>query len=362
MADPDLSTPTGLATYLASTPYASTSIETISGGYAAFVYRVTLKEPLKETGGKTVVVKHSLGYAAQSLTETANAGSSSGGTIKSVERMDFEHEAFELVASNPALSTVVHVPRVHAYDRHTHTLIMSDAAPCQLLSTVLQEADDELIARIGRALGDFMGQFHKWTSLPEQAGARKRFLENKSSWDDVLLRRWRRAIAAVKKYGLEPEWMAKVQQAELEDAQSGGPVICMADFWFDNILVSTTGDLQIVVVDWETVRTSRPELDVALLMTDAWALEHVQKSIPLMREFFKAYKMYMALDETHMAMYAGRDVLSYGVLQSWVQDRDESVKQSIVRLGLDLLEAVHTNNKESLKKNPVLADMYRYLI
>ncbi|CAE6517650.1 unnamed protein product [Rhizoctonia solani] len=358
MADLDFTTPTGLATYLASTPYASTSIETISGGHTAFLYRVVLKEPLKETGEKTVVVKHSLEFAAQSIIEIANGGSGPGGITLSVERMDFEHEALELVASNPALSTVVRVPRVHAYDRNTRTIVMSDVAPCQLLSTVLQEADDELIARIGHALGDFMGQFHKWTSLPEQAGVRKRFLENETSRKDVLLIRWQLAIAAAKKYGLEREWMEKMQQEGLVDANSGGSVICMADFWFDNILVSTTGDLQIYIVDWETVRTARPELDVAHFTTAAYTLEHVYKPIPLMREFFKAYKTHMDLDETHMATYGGRDMLSFGVIQPWVRHRDEGVKQPIAQLGLELLEAAHTGDKEALKKNPVLADMY----
>ncbi|KAG8748849.1 hypothetical protein FRC11_011820 [Ceratobasidium sp. 423] len=356
MADLDLKTPTGIATYLASTPYASTSIETLLGGHRAFVYRVVLKEPLKETGEETVVVKHIMEFAAKNI-GMIQVRPGSGGLRLGVERMDFEHEALEFVAS-AALSPVVHLPRVHAYDHHTRIIVMSDAAPCQLLSTVLQEADDELVARIGHTLGDFMGKFHKWTSLPEQVGARKRFLENEASRHDVLLIRWQLAIAAAKKYGLEREWMEKMQQAGLEDAKSGGPVICMADFWFDNILVSTTGDLQIYIVDWETVRTARPELDVAHFTTAAYTLEHVHKPIPLMREFFKAYKAHMDLDETHMATYAGRDMLGLGVLQPWVRHRDEGVKQPIAQLGLELLEAAHMGDKEALKKNPVLADMY----
>ncbi|KAJ1301967.1 hypothetical protein OPQ81_000804 [Rhizoctonia solani] len=347
----DLTTATGLEAYLASTPYASTSIETVSGGHTGFMYRVVLKEPIKETGEKTVVIKHSLEFPAGSFGPKLDI-------VLSAERMDFECEALELVASTPGLSTVVGVPHVHEYDPHTHTLIMSDVAPCQLLSTALKEADDELISRIGHALGDFMGKFHKWTSLPEQASVRKRFFENKLSWDDILGLRWQLALSGAKKYGLEKGWMEEVYREGMEDARLGGPVVCMADFWFDNILVSTTGDLRIYIVDWETARTARPEHDLAQFITSAHTLEHVHKPMPLMREFFKAYKAHMDLDETHLATYVGRDMLSFGIVMPWVRHRDDSVKQPIAQLGLELLEAVRTNDKQALIKNPVLADLY----
>ncbi|CAE6438065.1 unnamed protein product [Rhizoctonia solani] len=353
--DLQLTTAAGLATYLASTPYAATSIETVSGGHTGFLYRVVLKEPLEETGETTVIVKHSLGYVAQSIKDATKGGPE--GMTLNVERMDFEHEALELVASNPELSTVVRVPRVHAYNPHTHTLIMSDVAPCQLLSTALQEADEELVARIGHALGEFMGKFHKWTSLPEQAGARKRFLENKTSTEDVLRIRWQLALAAAKKYGVERAWMEDMYLAGMEDGKTGS-VICMADFWFDNILISTAGELQITIVDWETARTARPELDVAHFATAAYSLVHIHKPIPLMREFIKAYKIHMDLDETSMATHAGRDMLGFGVIMPWIRHRDQSVKQPIAQLGVELLEAAQTGDKQALGKNPVLADMY----
>ncbi|KAL5638003.1 hypothetical protein ACGC1H_002315 [Rhizoctonia solani] len=353
--DLGLATTTGLATYLASTPYASTSIETVSGGHTGFLYRVVLKEPLKETGEKTVIVKHTLGYVAQSIVGATKGGPK--GMTLNVERMDFEHEALELVASNPDLSTVVRVPRVHAYDPHTHTLIMSDVAPCQLLSTALQEADEERVMKIGHALGEFMGKFHKWTSLPEQAGARSRFLENKTSREDVLRIRWQLALAAAKKYGVERAWMEDMYLAGMQEGQMG-TVICMADFWFDNILISTAGDLQIYIVDWETARTARPELDVAHFATAAYSLVHIHKPIPLLREFIKAYKVHMDLDEMSMATHAGRDMLSFGVIMPWIRYRDESIKQPIAQLGVELLEAAHTGDQQALKKNPVLADMF----
>ncbi|KAF8696534.1 catalytic domain of ctd-like phosphatase, partial [Rhizoctonia solani] len=350
--DMSLTTIAGIETYLASTRYAAASIETVSGGHTAFLYRVVLKEPL-ETGEKTVIIKHSLGYVAQSLGDASRARA----ITLNVERMDFEHEALELVYSSPGLSKIVHVPRVYSYDQSTHTMVMSDVAPCKVLSAVLLEADDELVAKIGHALGEFMGRFHKWSSLPEQDSVRRRFLENETSRDAVLGIRWQLTIAAAKKFGLEREWMEDLQQAGLEDAKSGGPVICMADFWFDNILVSTAGDLKIYIVDWETARTARPELDVAHFATAAYSLVHIHKRNPLMREFFQAYKEHMNLDKIQLGINAGRDMLSFGVIMPWIRHRDDSVRRPIAQLGVELFEAVRANDQQALRKNPVLADL-----
>ena len=55
----DLTNPTGLAAYLANTPYVADDIQVLSGGSSGFTYRVRLK-----SGEGSVVVKHALGYAA----------------------------------------------------------------------------------------------------------------------------------------------------------------------------------------------------------------------------------------------------------------------------------------------------------
>ncbi|KAF8675012.1 catalytic domain of ctd-like phosphatase [Rhizoctonia solani] len=349
-ADYDLTTPTGLTGYLSSTPYACTYVDTLSGGCLGFLYRVTLKRPLRETGERTVVVKHSVGYASTTGPE---------GLSLKAERMDFEYNALKLVSSNLGLSTVVGVPHVHAYDPRTHTLIMSDLAPFQLLSNALQEGGDKVVSRIGRALGEFMGRFHKWTSLPEHADTRKRFLENEASREDLLDYRWKLAISGAKRYGLGHDWMAEMRDEGMRDAKLGGPVVCMGDFWCSNILVSTGGDLKLYIIDWETARTARPEFDLAQLVKDAYTLSHVRRPMPFMREFFKAYTTHMHLDKAHLALNVGRDLLSFGIDASWLLHSDGDVKRSIAQTGLELLEAARTGDKKALSRNPALADMYR---
>ncbi|KAG8787899.1 hypothetical protein FRC12_015140 [Ceratobasidium sp. 428] len=161
MSTHDLTTPTGLASYLAPTQFAASDIQTLSGGTIGFVYRVLLKAP-KQGGVTSVVVKHGLGYAATNVKWAMN-----------VERMTFEHEALNAVASSGlfTLESTVQVPRVLHFDPETHTLIMTDLTPVLTLSAVLIEALESgtiknVSTRIGTALGDFMGRFHRWGSEP----------------------------------------------------------------------------------------------------------------------------------------------------------------------------------------------------
>ena len=56
----DLSDPTSLLSYLASTPFASTSVTSLSGGSANYTFRLHLKDEYE--GRKTLVLKHAKPY------------------------------------------------------------------------------------------------------------------------------------------------------------------------------------------------------------------------------------------------------------------------------------------------------------
>ncbi|KAG9083076.1 hypothetical protein FS749_006317 [Ceratobasidium sp. UAMH 11750] len=221
----DLTTPTGLAAYLAPTRFAASGIATLSGGHSGFTYRVVLANP--EAGGeKSVVVKHILGYP-----------SANQNWVLSAERMRFEYEALDAIARS-GLSTpesTVQVPRVLHFDAETNTLIMTDLTPARLLSTVLIEAFEagtikSVSAQLGAALGDFMGRFHKWGS--ERDEARARFLENTTSRETVLAIRYQLMMMTAEKYGMKKAWMDEMMRDGMDDATMGGSVIAMADFWF----------------------------------------------------------------------------------------------------------------------------------
>lgn len=244
----DLTTAAGLETYLANTEYAAAEVQTLSGGYSGFTYRVTLKTPLP-TGETSVVIKHALGYASsdvqmgygvERMVRAFNQIISTraqrfGGVLRTLSTL-------KMVGSSPLFTSTstVQVPRVLSYDSDTHTLIMNDLSPARLLSAVLiecLESGDEALTRrvssqIGAALGDFMGRFHLWTSLPEQRVLRERFLENKASSEECLEMQYELMLSTAARLGLRRAWMDEIVVKGLRDAREGGSVIAMADFWF----------------------------------------------------------------------------------------------------------------------------------
>ncbi len=56
----DLSTIPGIQTYLSGTPFNATHIESLSGGYANFIFRLHLVQGYK--GQSTVILKHGTAY------------------------------------------------------------------------------------------------------------------------------------------------------------------------------------------------------------------------------------------------------------------------------------------------------------
>ncbi|KAF8601464.1 kinase-like protein [Ceratobasidium sp. AG-I] len=357
----DLTTTSGLATYLSNTPYAADDVQVLSGGSSGFTYRVKMK-----SGDGSAVIKHALGYAAvrKSL-------------VLSAERMDFEHEALKMVEKfvDGLGESVVRVPKVYYYDSTTHVLVMEDLAPARPLSTVLIESLERndpayilrLSTQIGSALGSFMGRFHSWTSLPEQSALRARFLQNTTSRETILGIRYQLMLGTAAKYGLNREWMEGMVDTGMKDAREGGggggSVIAMADFWFDNVLVSEdeAEGLRVYIVDWEMARTARPELDVAHFATAAYSLVHAcrtDNSFQLMQSFYKSYSAHYELDPIQIGLSGGRDVMSFGVMMPWVRHRDEVTKEEIAREGLKLLEAAKDGDVETVEKNLVVRDMY----
>jgi len=58
----DLTTADGVLAYLATTPFASTSAEQLSGGNTNFVFRLQLSTP--HQGHQTLILKHARAYVA----------------------------------------------------------------------------------------------------------------------------------------------------------------------------------------------------------------------------------------------------------------------------------------------------------
>ncbi|KAG8743628.1 hypothetical protein FRC12_015004 [Ceratobasidium sp. 428] len=347
----DFTTPAGVMTYLSRTKYTATDVQPLSGGWLGFVYRVTLQNP-DAAGAKSVILKHTREHASLDHSWTLNR-----------ERMTFEYEALEALAHSSLLTpdSTVQVPRVLYYDPEAHVLIMTDLGPVRSISAVLREAFGagtikDLSKKIGGALGDFMGRFHKWGSDEAQAQLRARFLENATPRDTSLELTYRLMLETAEKYGIKTAWMEDMVKDRMNDAAKGGSVIAMGDFWFGNILVSTDPQLRVYIIDWELARCARPELDVGQFAAAAYSLTHEHPScgdFTLMQSFIKSYNVHFALDEVQIGLAVGREVM-----MPWITEQDDRAKESIARDGLELLVSARKGDVTGIKKNPITHNMY----
>ncbi|KAF8596497.1 hypothetical protein BDV93DRAFT_514114 [Ceratobasidium sp. AG-I] len=357
----DLTTPAGLESYLHETEYAAADVQRLSGGFTGYVYRVVLKTPLPN-GETSVVVKHGTNNMALD-----------NDVIVGAERMDFEYKALKMIESSPLLSptSIVQVPRALSYDADTHTLIMSDLASTRMLSAVLIECLEsgdptrirELSSPIGAVLGDFLGRFHKWTSLPEQAELRAQFLGNTASTKDGVELCYHYMRKTTARLELERGWMDEMVQEGVRDAEEGGSVIAMGDFWLNNILVSNGPEegLRLYVIDWELARCARPEVDVGSFAMVSWSVAHrypSQSCFRLIQEFYKSYRKHYAVDIVQVALWSGVIVVGWGAMMEWAADRGEQTLEAIAKAGVDLLEAAQEKNTELIRNSEVLREMY----
>ncbi|KAG8750752.1 hypothetical protein FRC12_012746 [Ceratobasidium sp. 428] len=308
----DLTTPVGVMTYLSRTKYTTTDVQPLSGGWLGFVYRVTLQNP-DTAGAKSVILKHTREHASLDHSWTLNR-----------ERMTFEYEALEALAHS-SLSTpdsTVQVPRVLYYDPEAHVLIMTDLGPVRSISAVLREAFGagtikDLSKKIGEALGDFMGRFHRWGSDNAQAQLRAKFLENATPRDTSLELTYRLMLETAEKYGIQTAWMEDMVNDRMNDAAKGGSVIAMGDFWF----------------------------------AAAYSLTHEHPScgdFTLMQSFIKSYNAHFAFDEVQIRLAVGREVM-----MPWITEQDDQAKESIAREGLELLMSARKGDITGIKKNPI---------
>lgn len=172
----DLSTISGLQSYLSGTPFESTKIVLLEGGYSNFTFRVTLKTPIDGNPDpnlkySTVVVKHARPFVIASGAQIAFDSSRQVGL--GCVREDhaiifsqiFEVEALRRVKEIIPESSIVAVPIVYRLDVEAGIIIIEDCGEDALnLKKFTQQGglSVALAAEIGKALGEFIGQLHIW--------------------------------------------------------------------------------------------------------------------------------------------------------------------------------------------------------
>lgn len=88
-----------------------------------------------------------------------------------------------------------------------------------------------LASDIGAALGDFLGRYHNWIALPEQAELRGYFSQRSDAIEKCLSVHFDMMMQAVNMFGLKESWMDNIMAKERAEAATDGNVIVMGDCW-----------------------------------------------------------------------------------------------------------------------------------
>ncbi|KAG8689927.1 hypothetical protein FRC11_014856 [Ceratobasidium sp. 423] len=364
----NLKSPEGVAAYLKGTRFSASDVQLLSGGQSAFTYRIVLEVPLY-TGEKTIVIKHFEGYFAAHE------------PIKwDVERADHEYKALSAIATSGLFDSdsVVQLPRPLKYDQETHTIFMADLGSSVPVTQVLEKGFPgthpseplelnemhKFASEIGRALGDFMGRFHTWSSLPEQSSLRAYFALSPSVIQQCVgVHHFCLGLAA-DRFQMRETWMDELIMKEQQEALTDGGVMVMGDCSLHNILVSPPSEhdkMRIYLTDLEMSRASYPEVDIGELTASIVSFgqiccPNVEQSLLL--ALHQEYQRHHVLDPRRIGIATGIDLLGLGTVLPWARDQSETKLRGVAKAGLELLNTSISGDEHSIKANPIVQHLF----
>ncbi|KAG8788254.1 hypothetical protein FRC12_014785 [Ceratobasidium sp. 428] len=360
MTTHDLTTDEGTLAYLQSTQYAASDVQLLTGGRSAFVYRVTLKDPLP-TGETTLILKHFEAYGAAFRQKKIF-----------VERGNFEYKALTALAGSGLFDSngAVQVPRPIHYDPKTFTIFMTDLGPLTTIAETLAKRLDSsvdpieeytLATYVGRVLGDFLGRFHNWSALPEQAQLRKDFLHNLAP-ETCLAFHHMCMTQAVSRAGVEDDQTSsiieRVQTKDLLD----GEVLAMGDCFLNNVMISSASfgpqNIRLYILDWETSRPAPPELDIGVMTGSTLSFTCRYNDYPFLPALHKSYQQRRTLDPVRVATTTGMYALGMAPMMPWAKSYPEEGLREIRRTGFELLRLAHDGSGKEIREHNALKHLF----
>lgn len=305
MRDVDLTTIAGVRRYLSNTPFASDTINALTGGFTNFTYRIYLNDSFK--GRATLVLKYAAPYVA-----------ALGTMALSTERQKFDVEALRLVRKMHADDDVITVPDVHLFDEEAHVMIIDDCGTDArtLKQLVIDEALPQTLAEeIGATIGRFLGRIHAWNK--DASFDMGIFGNNEMGKTISALVTYGRLIstlsgrdniAALADPGLDiPEGtltvISKLAETRSQEIGSATEVFTHGDFWPGNIMVTlrrdsegnTLGLEKLYVLDWEMAKAGLRGLDIGQFCAEMRLLQRFyasrqEETSEIIRSFLLAYR------------------------------------------------------------------------
>ncbi|KAG8689926.1 hypothetical protein FRC11_014855 [Ceratobasidium sp. 423] len=341
----DLKTPEGVLAYLRGTRFSTSDVQTLSGGGSAFTYRAVLENPL-ECGRKTIVIKHFEGFVSHRNDVKASAERAVRLSLKTIlgppvtrqVRQEREYEALSAIAGSG--------------------LFGSDSRNLVVPSNSKEVW--ELTSDIGRALGDFMGRFHNWSALPEQAALHAYFAQDPNLNQRIMAVHHHFLNLSADRFKVRETWMDEFIAKDKQAALTDGGALVMGDC---SLLSppSEGRDMRIYLVDLEGARTSSPEVDIGELTASAvsFGLLYYPNSdrlfIPALHQ---AYSRHCTLDAWRFGILTGMDLMGFGPVLSWAKSQDETKLRGVAVAGLELLKFSIREDEELIKANPVMKHLF----
>ncbi|KZP04498.1 hypothetical protein FIBSPDRAFT_806710 [Athelia psychrophila] len=364
----DLSTTSGVLTYLESTLFASDRVEPLSGGLGNFVYRVHLRG---HATLKTAVVKYAAPYLASNVAFPF-----------SVERMAFEVKAMRAVKAALPIDLVISVPTVHHWDEVAHVMIMDDCGEDSrsLKQLMLEQPPPVALAHtIGAALGEFLGRMHAW-GVDSTASQHAYFDTNQQGKMITRYVTYDRLVSTLNGQDHLPalsdpplnvaqaklDVISKVSDERRDAINRCQDTLTMGDFWPGNIVVNLqyppSGDppilKRIYVVDWELAKPGLAGLDVGQLCAEMHLLRRFSPASEpavsaAMNAFLETYREKYTVSAsmaTVVAGHIGAHVVALAPRTPW---GGKDLTREVVMEGVEYLVEAYAGDNEWLQSSIV---------
>ncbi|KAL2075525.1 hypothetical protein VTL71DRAFT_468 [Oculimacula yallundae] len=320
-------------------PYECTSLTKLSGGTANFVYRGTLATPLSD-GSKTVVIKHTEGYVAQSP-----------GFKLTTTRCDYEQTILTALSTLPPTThgnITIETPTMHLFSASTNTQIYSDLpASLDLKTYILKHASSltrPQCVRLGHALGLWTRNFHSWAQAEEQRDLVEKMKENIAMRDLKFSINYETLVATVDRFpdilGGSKEVFERIREERRGQIGEEGAVLIHGDFWSGNVLLpdgpilDAKDPLTVLIIDWELSQVSSPAFDLGQMFAELFELKHfkdIDAGLWLTEAFMQGYGKIDEEMAIKTAVHAGTHLICWGSrVQGW--GTDEQV-EGVVEVG-----------------------------
>ncbi|KAG8834106.1 Carboxy-terminal domain (CTD) phosphatase [Serendipita sp. 400] len=292
----DLSTDEGMLAYLNQhTPFSTSSITRLSGGFANWTYRATLESPYKFVDGanqsralETIVVKFSSDVAAAfagvalDLYRT-KAEIAALKLINGLNLPNFRGMGTTQKLPTSATQPAIFLPELLSYDTTNHVGCYVDLGPLPSLKQYLIDHPGsdavELAAKIGDLLGQFLAGLHLWgyqvshtdpsiLDIYRQSESAKKIC----AWRTIEF-----VEGSAKEYNIDGNW-EKITETLKREVLDSNDTFNMGDFWTGNILMELDGPANprslkaLYILDWELVKTGPASTDIAQFAAEAFML------------------------------------------------------------------------------------------